>query len=51
MLHLLREASIEQAVASYPDVDGIPVRNIEALRKLGLAGWAQLWTKGTSSPV
>lgn len=45
MLHLLREASIEQAVAGYPDVDDIPARNIETLRKLGRAGWAQLSAK------
>ena len=34
MLHLLREASIEKAVATYPDVDKIPERNIETLKKL-----------------
>jgi len=37
MLHLLREASLEQAVASYPDPENIPQRNIELTRKLGLA--------------
>ncbi|MDP2099214.1 MAG: DUF1415 domain-containing protein [Methylococcales bacterium] len=37
MLHLLREASIEQAVASHPDPEGIPPHNIELTRKLGLA--------------
>lgn len=42
LLHLLREASIEQAVASYPDVDDIPERNIATLKKLGRAGWARL---------
>lgn len=41
LLHLLREDSIEQAVESYPDVDDIPARNIETLKKLGLGGWAQ----------
>lgn len=41
LLHLLREESIEQAVASYPDVDDIPRRNIERLKALGLAGWRQ----------
>jgi hypothetical protein len=35
MLHLLREASIERAVADYPDAAGIPGRNIETLRRLG----------------
>jgi len=37
MLHLLRETSIEQAVASHPDTEGIPQHNIELTRKLGLA--------------
>ena len=36
MLHLLRESSIEQAVASYPDPEHIPQRNIELTRELGL---------------
>lgn len=37
MLHLLRETSIEQAVASHPDPESIPQHNIELTRKLGLA--------------
>lgn len=36
MLHLIREASIEKAVASHPDPDGIPDRNIALTRQLGL---------------
>ncbi|EMP56153.1 hypothetical protein MSNKSG1_09778 [Marinobacter santoriniensis NKSG1] len=35
MLHLLREASLEAAIDSYPDVNGIPQRNIELMEKLG----------------
>lgn len=35
MLHLLREASLEAAIDSYPDVDGIPGRNIELMGTLG----------------
>lgn len=46
LLHLLREESIEQAVASYPDVDDIPRRNIETLKKLGLHGWARQLAEG-----
>lgn len=34
MLHLLREASVERAVASYPDADKIPERNVETMRRL-----------------
>lgn len=35
MLHLLREASLEQAVVSYPDVDKIPAKNIALMNNLG----------------
>jgi hypothetical protein len=42
ILHLLREASIERAVAAYPDAAHIYERNIETLQKLGLAGWQAL---------
>ncbi|MCH7817104.1 MAG: DUF1415 domain-containing protein [Proteobacteria bacterium] len=35
MLHLLREAQLERAIADYPDADQIPLRNIELMRRLG----------------
>jgi hypothetical protein len=41
-LHLLREASIDKAVAAYPDAAMIFERNIEMLQQLGHAGWARL---------
>lgn len=41
-LHLLREASIERAVAAFPEADAIYSRNIETLRALGHAGWRAL---------
>jgi hypothetical protein len=41
-LHLLREASVERAVAAYPDPDVIVDRNIETLQKLGIEGWRKL---------
>jgi hypothetical protein len=44
-LHLLREASIERAVAAFPDAATIYERNIETLRALGHAGWQALWRK------
>ncbi len=37
MLHILREASLEQAIASYPDPENIPDRNIALTRQLGNA--------------
>ncbi len=42
MLHLLREASIDRAVAAFPEAATIYERNIETLRRLGHAGWRQL---------
>ena len=41
-LHLLREASIERAVESFPDTAKIFENNIETLRRLGHEGWCDL---------
>jgi hypothetical protein len=41
MLHLLREASVTRAVATYPDVHEIGTRNMATLRSLGEAGWRE----------
>lgn len=43
MLHLLRESSIERAVAAIADPDAIYERNIATLRRLGHDGWRRLW--------
>jgi hypothetical protein len=43
-LHLLRESSIERALAAVPDPDSIYQNNILRLRQLGMAGWAALWS-------
>ena len=42
-LHLLREASIDRAVAAFPDAAGIFEKNIETLNRLGHEGWRRLW--------
>jgi hypothetical protein len=42
-LHLLREASIDRAVAAFPEAKTIYARNIETLQTLGHAGWQALW--------
>jgi hypothetical protein len=42
MLHLLREDSIDRAVATFPDAAAIYQRNIETLRRLGADGWRRL---------
>jgi len=44
-LHLLRETSIERAVAAFPEAETIYQRNIEILKALGHAGWDALWDK------
>lgn len=42
ILHLLREDSMDRAVAAYPDAALIYERNIARLRELGLQGWQDL---------
>ncbi len=41
-LHLLRESSVERAVAAHPDTEQIYRDNIATLRRLGHEGWARL---------
>lgn len=41
-LHLLRESSVERAVAAHPDTGRIYQDNIETLRRLGREGWTRL---------
>ena len=41
-LHLLREASIERAVAAFPEAEAIYEANQRTLRALGARGWAEL---------
>jgi hypothetical protein len=43
MLHLLREASVERAIAAVGDTAEIYERNIRTLRELGHSGWQRLW--------
>lgn len=45
ILHLLREESVDRAVASVPDTDAIYRRNIATLNKLGKEGWEHLFSK------
>ena len=42
MLHLLREASMDLAVAALPEARMIYQRNMATMRRLGVAGWAAL---------
>jgi uncharacterized protein len=41
-LHLLREDSIDKAVAAYPEPEAIFERNMQTLQTLGPEGWAAL---------
>ena len=49
-LHLLREDSVERAVAAFPDPDVIVERNIETLDKLGIEGWTRLLGRKDTPP-
>ncbi|MET0505374.1 MAG: DUF1415 domain-containing protein [Luteibacter sp.] len=42
-LHLLREASIDRAVAAFPDASAIFEANMDTLDKLGHEGWLALF--------
>ena len=44
-LHLLREDSVEMAVAAFPDAESIFERNVETLRRLGPEGWNRLFRR------
>lgn len=44
-LHLLREDSVDKAVAAFPEADRIFETNIATLEKLGPVGWAALFGK------
>ena len=41
-LHLLREESVERAVAAFPEGQAIYEANIDTLRRLGASGWDDL---------
>jgi hypothetical protein len=41
-LHLLREDSVDRAVAAFPEAESIFERNMETLEKLGPQGWARV---------
>ena len=48
-LHLIREASIDRAVAAFPEAEAIYEINMATLEKLGHEGWAALGV-GASNP-
>ena len=44
-LHLLREDSVDRAVAAFPQAETIFEKNIRTLENLGAEGWAELQTQ------
>jgi hypothetical protein len=42
-LHLLRESSVDKAVAAFPEADQIFEKNISTMQRLGQEGWKKLW--------
>ena len=49
ILHLLREDSVDRAVAAYPEPDAIVERNIATVRGLGIEGWNKLFPQDASN--
>lgn len=47
-LHLLRESSIDRAVAAFPDAEAIFGRNMQTLQALGSDGWKSLDLRRTA---
>ncbi|MBT8142590.1 MAG: DUF1415 domain-containing protein, partial [Gammaproteobacteria bacterium] len=43
ILHILREASLENAIARYPDVEKIPDNNIALLESMGIEKIKELY--------
>lgn len=41
-LHLLREDSIDRAVAAFPEAESIFEKNMETMERMGLEGWTAL---------
>jgi hypothetical protein len=53
-LHLLREESVDRAVAAFPEAEAIFEHNMETLEKLGPQGWAavrQAWEDDAAAVV
>lgn len=50
-LHLLREASVDRAVAAFPQAEAIFEHNIEMLERLGRSGWDGLGIRRNVLPL
>jgi uncharacterized protein len=47
-LHLLREDSVDRAVAAFPNPEAIFETNMQTMQRLGLQGWAALAVSATT---
>nr|WP_239467083.1 DUF1415 domain-containing protein [Rhodoferax koreense] len=50
-LHLLREESVDRAVAAFPEAEAIFERNMQTLEDLGHAGWQALGLDAAPGPT
>lgn len=50
-LHLLREASIDRAVAVFPEAEAIFEKNMQTLQQLGPEGWSALGLQARVGPA
>jgi hypothetical protein len=50
-LHLLREESVDRAVAAFPNPESIFETNMQTMQRLGTAGWAALAVGATPEDV
>ena len=51
ILHLLREDSMDRAVAAFPEPDAIFETNMQTLENLGVEGWSALGVQAPSAPT
>ncbi|NVO04890.1 MAG: DUF1415 domain-containing protein [Rhodoferax sp.] len=49
-LHLLREDSVDRAVAAFPQAEAIFETNMQTMQRLGPAGWAALGVAASALP-
>jgi hypothetical protein len=50
ILHILREASLDQAIDKHPNIEGIPETNMQLARAKGLAYWQALLAESQTRP-
>lgn len=51
MLHVIREADLEKAIASFPDIEQVPENNIKKLREIGYQEMQKTLAKLTDKEI